>query len=218
VRTDGSVEGAGHSGLIANRVVTAPDDGKAPMFVDTLTAPLPARALTPRAIAAITQLPLTQVEQRSDIPSGSGIYVWAADWDSGIWYTGSGTGFQGLRARVGGYLGWVAAAAGRAEDASRDPLDETSLAVTDVPIIRAIVEHSLTCFAASVPETADQSAMEIAEPAGAAQWEKRILMANRTITGNPSVLGGSAWELKGAHWEAADLWSWHRLREMRSAA
>lgn len=184
------------------------------MFVETLVAPITVQSLTPRAVAAITTLDFCPVKQRSDIPAGQGVYVWAANFDAGIWYTGSGSGVNGLLARVGNQLGWAATmAAHLTKFPSLDPLDETSLAYNSVPIVRAIVEQGLTCFAA--PVTTELGEPSLSELVTAQQWEKRILTANRTVTGNPSLLGGSAWELKGEHWDKADLWSWETLRRMR---
>jgi hypothetical protein len=172
------------------------------VFIDTLRASVDACALTINGLRSITELDFRLIPERGDIPHFSGVYGWAQDEASGVWYLGSGSGSNGLSSRLGV---WFAAVAGASAD-NRDPLLAPSIARWS-PAIRAVVEHKLRCYAAVVPD----------DP-GAKVWEARMQQASRIVTGNVSLLGGSAWELKGPLAFEADAWAWERLCEMEQKA
>lgn len=183
-----------------------------------LTAEVTVTALTPQGVQLLTaELEWNEIGTRNDIPRGPGPYLWAAGWQQAAWYIGSGSGALGLWSRLGNQLRWAEEAradrdewveAAAAAGVVPDLLAADSLAMLWVPLVRTIAERGLRCFAA----TSDASS------ADAKTWEKRIQCANRIVSANSSILGGSAWEQSGEHWVSADAWAQQALRHHSAAA
>jgi hypothetical protein len=177
------------------------------MFVDSLLGNVPSRSLTVRALCKITGLELRHIPDRQNIPAGPGVYTWAPCPDCGVWYIGSGSGWDGLRSRLGTWFSALEAM--RADNVGPDPLVEYGAAWW-VPAVRAVHLNQLKCYGSCLPEDS--------EP-GAKVWEARMQQANRIASGNVSVLGGSAWEnKKGSLAYEADEWAWDRLLTMKREA
>lgn len=177
------------------------------MFIDSLLGDVPSRSLTVRALCMITGLELRHIPDRQKIPQGPGVYVWAPNFDCGVWYIGSGSGWNGLWSRLGTWFSALQAM--RADNVGPDPLVENGAAWW-VPAVRAAHLNQLKCYASSLSEGS--------EP-GAKVWEARMQQANRIASGNVSVLGGSAWENKANSLAyEADNWAWERLLAMQREA
>ena len=177
------------------------------MFIDSLLGDVPSRSLTVRALCMITGLELRHILGRQKIPQGPGVYVWAPNFDCGVWYIGSGSGWNGLWSRLGTWFSALQAM--RADNVGPDPLVENGAAWW-VPAVRAAHLNQLKCYASSLSEGS--------EP-GAKVWEARMQQANRIASGNVSVLGGSAWENKANSLAyEADNWAWERLLAMQREA
>jgi len=177
------------------------------MFVDSLLGDVPSRSLTVRALCMITGLELRYIPDRRSIPRGPGVYVWAPGFDGGVWYIGSGSGWNGLWSRLGTWFSALEAM--RADNVGPDPLVENGAAWW-VPAVRAAHLNQLKCYGCSLAE--------ISGP-GAKVWEARMQQANRIASGNVSVLGGGAWENKpGSLAYEADKWAWDQLLAMQRGA
>jgi hypothetical protein len=177
------------------------------MFVDSLLGDVPSRSLTVRALREITEIELRHIPDRQAIPRGPGVYVWAPGDDCGVWYIGSGSGWNGLWSRLGTWFGALEAM--REQNIGPDPLVEHGAAWW-VPAVRAAYLHQLRCYGSPLPKDSSVSAKE---------WEARMQQANRIAAGNVSVLGGGAWEnKKGSLASEADQWAWHRLQTMQREA
>jgi hypothetical protein len=177
------------------------------MFVDSLLGDVPSRSLTVRALCKITGINLRNIPDRQGIPRGPGVYVWAPGFDCGVWYIGSGSGWNGLWSRLGTWF--AALEAMREQNVGPDPLVENGAAWW-VPAVRAAHLAQLKCFGCPLPEDSVP---------GAKVWEARMQQANRIAAGNVSVLGGGAWEnKKGSLAYEADQWAWDRLRAMQREA
>lgn len=183
---------------------------------DKFTAEVPVQAITPAASQDLApELQFQTVQSRDDIPAGAGVYMWAMEWVGAVLYIGCGSGVNGLWSRLGNQLRWVAEAReGRSaweQEAAQKGLVPNLMAANSliglgwVPLVRNIVERGLVCFAAPIPSAA---AGDADTASGLAlMWEKRFHCANRLVSGNSSILGGSAWELKGHHWTEAEQWA-----------
>jgi hypothetical protein len=177
------------------------------VFIDSLLGEVRARSLTVAALRSITGLDLQEVQDRRHIPAGPGVYVWAAGVHCGVWYVGSGSGWNGLWSRLGTWFRHLETIYER--NIGPDPLAEDGAAFW-VPAIRTAYLEELKCYASVVDEGSAHSAKE---------WEARIQQANQIASGNVSVLGGSAWENKaGSLAQMAETWAWERLREMERQA
>lgn len=174
------------------------------MFVDSLLGDVPSRSLTVQALCEITGIQLRHIPDRQQIPRGAGVYVWARGFDCGVWYIGSGSGWNGLWSRLGTWFGALEAM--REQDIGPDPLVENGAAWW-VPAVRTAYLEQLRCFGSSLPEDSVP---------GAKVWEARMQQANRIAAGNVSVLGGGAWENKeGSLAYEANQWAWDRLLTMQ---
>jgi hypothetical protein len=173
------------------------------MFVDSLLGDVPSRSLTVEALCKITGLDLLLIPDRQKIPRGPGVYVWAPDFDCGVWYIGSGSGQDGLRSRLGTWFGKIEEM--RVNNIGPDPLVENGAAWW-VPAIRAAYLNKLKCYAALSENTGENAEV----------WEARMQQANQITSGNVTLLGGSAWENdEKSRAYAAEDWAWNQLRQMQ---
>jgi hypothetical protein len=176
-------------------------------FIDQYLGDVPARSLTVRALCEITGLDLKRIPGRQEIPSGPGVYVAAPGFDCGVWYIGSGAGWNGLWSRLGTWFRAIEAM--RSSGIGPDPLAENGAAMW-VPAVRAAYLNDLKFYGTAVPENGT---------ADARVWEARMQQANQIASGNVSLLGGSAWEnKKDSLAYRAEQWAWDRLREMQQKA
>jgi hypothetical protein len=84
----------------------------------------------------------------------------------------------------------------------RSPLETPDDLIWRSPIVRWAAEHHLTILAANV-DGSDGNPLE---------WEARIQALSALLTGNESLLGGAAWEMKAATLRHnARLWLLERL-------
>jgi hypothetical protein len=154
------------------------------MFVGLLLGDVPGRSLTVRALRKITGLDLTHIPDRQEIPRGPGVYVRAPGVDCGVWYIGSGSGWNGLWSRLGTWFRGIEEM--REQNIGPDPLVENGTAWW-TPAVRVAYLRQLNCYGSALPEDSGP---------GPKVWEARMQQANRIAADNVSVLGGGAWENK----------------------
>jgi hypothetical protein len=142
------------------------------------------------------------------LPDGHLVYV-ALDANDGLFYAGKSDRSGGNVRRVLQHLGW--------RDQLRNQLDRSGQLVDAVTnsdlgqwsaIVHSAVRYDLRYLAAPVAGTG----------ASAREWEARIQRLSGRVTGNESILGGSAWEWRwGSLRGNADAWLESRVNELQHA-
>jgi hypothetical protein len=175
-------------------------------MLDDLLGTIPAKSLTVKAIRLITGLPFDLIIDTDNIPRAPGCYVWAKDENGPVWYIGES---NWLPRRLGEqWFYWVYEQIPNEDKTSSDRLEPLGIACWPTAI-RAVYENGLQCFASATQRTGFIPEV----------WEARIQQANKIVSGNMMLIGGSGWEDKeGTPWGDQRLeafaWAQQRLREM----
>ena len=147
------------------------------MFVDALLGDVLSRSLTVGALRKITDSNAGHSGSPAHSTRPRRLRVGAQGVDCGVWYIGSGSGWNGLWSRLGTWFS--AFETMRANNVGPDPLVQKG-AASWVPAVRAAHLNQLQCYSSSLPQGSDP---------GAKVWEARC---NRRTESPPAMSVSSA--------------------------